>query len=558
MLPLLALVGRPNVGKSTLFNRIVGKRLAIVEDRPGVTRDRQYHEADHDGRQFRAVDTGGFTPTSTEKLVAAVRTQALFAIEEADVIIFVVDARAGLTASDAELAAVLRKGGKPVLLAANKIDSFRSEGEADLAELYKLGLDVFPVSAEHGRGVSELLDAAMARLPRISAEQREAELDAISDDQHPPRSQRASKRARDAKTASAEGEAPARQADAASDSSEDEAADESSDDDNALHGDEWDPNDSDDALEAADDADAEPRGFRDAGLKKGGPVRLAVLGRPNVGKSTLLNRLVGSERFVASEMPGTTRDAVDETIEHKGRQFILTDTAGLRKKRNVIDKVEVFSAQRALKAVEEADVVLVLTDVSDLGVEQDARIAAQAEERGRAIILCVNKWDLVKDKETEGARLREEAERHLQHVGFAPMIFISALEGTRVNTLLDLAAELHDEAATRIPTPALNAWVQEMQDAHPAPLWNGFPVRMSYAYQVAMQPITIAIQCNRPQVVSEVYRRFLLRGLRERFKLRVPIRLLFKSKSRSSPRGIGGPRSARGHGPGGAGGGGRG
>jgi len=518
MLPLLALVGRPNVGKSTLFNRIVGKRLAIVEDRPGVTRDRQYHEADHDGRQFRAVDTGGFTPTSTEKLVAAVRTQALFAIEEADVIIFVVDARAGLTASDAELAAVLRKGGKPVLLAANKIDSFRSEGEADLAELYKLGLDVFPVSAEHGRGVSELLDAAMARLPRISAEQREAELDAISDDQHPPRSQRASKRARDAKTAS--------------------------DDDNALHGDEWDPNDSDDALEAADDADAEPRGFRDAGLKKGGPVRLAVLGRPNVGKSTLLNRLVGSERFVASEMPGTTRDAVDETIEHKGRQFILTDTAGLRKKRNVIDKVEVFSAQRALKAVEEADVVLVLTDVSDLGVEQDARIAAQAEERGRAIILCVNKWDLVKDKETEGARLREEAERHLQHVGFAPMIFISALEGTRVNTLLDLAAELHDEAATRIPTPALNAWVQEMQDAHPAPLWNGFPVRMSYAYQVAMQPITIAIQCNRPQVVSEVYRRFLLRGLRERFNLRVPVRLLFKQKSRAVARGIGGPRGA--------------
>ena len=264
---------------------------------------------------------------------------------------------------------------------------------------------------------------------------------------------------------------------------------------------------------------------------------LGIVGESGSGKTVTAMSLM---RLIP-DPPGRI---VGGTIVHKGREFILTDTAGLRKKRNVIDKVEVFSAQRALKAVEEADVVLVLTDVSDLGVEQDARIAAQAEERGRAIILCVNKWDLVKDKETEGARLREEAERHLQHVGFAPMIFISALEGTRVNTLLDLAAELHDEAATRIPTPALNAWVQEMQDAHPAPLWNGFPVRMSYAYQVAMQPITIAIQCNRPQVVSEVYRRFLLRGLRERFKLRVPIRLLFKSKSRSSPRGIGGPRGA--------------
>jgi GTP-binding protein len=534
MLPLLALVGRPNVGKSTLFNRIVGQRLAIVEDRPGVTRDRQYHEADHDGRQFRAVDTGGFTTTTTEKLVAAVRTQALFAINEADVIILVVDARAGLTSADADLADVLRKGGKPVLLAANKIDSFKRESEVDLGELYKLGMDVFPVSAEHGRGVADLLDAAMARLPKLSKEERAAEIEAISSDDFTPRSQRANSRAVKALAAKAEDEKKE-----AAEAGEDEL------DEDGLDTDDLDPNDlgdgDGDGVEDGEGDDA-PSSFRDAGLKKGGPVKLSVIGRPNVGKSTLLNRLIGSERFVASEMPGTTRDAVDETILHKGREFILTDTAGLRKKRNVVDKVEVFSAQRALRAVEEADVVLVLSDVSELGVEQDSRIAAQAEERGRAIILCVNKWDLVKDKEAEGVRLREEAERHLQHVGFAPMIFISALEGTRVNTILDLAADLHDEAATRIPTPALNAWVQEMQDSHPAPLWNGFPVRMSYAYQVAMQPITIAIQCNRPQVVSEVYRRFLLRGLRERFNLRVPVRLLFKQKSRASPRGIGGPR----------------
>jgi len=540
MHPLLALVGRPNVGKSTLFNRIVEKRLAIVEDRPGVTRDRQYAEADHDGRQFRAVDTGGFTPTTTEKLVAAVRTQAMFAIDEADVIILVVDARAGLTSEDNELATLLRKGGKPVLLAANKIDSFKREGEVDLGELYKLGLDVFPISAEHGRGVSDLLDAAVARLPSISKEQRAVEIESISEDGS-ARSQRATKRAREA-LAAAEEETKAAAERAASGESEGEDSDGELESDADAEGDDLHANELGDEGEEGDDEF--PNAFRDAGLKKGGPVRLSVIGRPNVGKSTLLNRLIGSERFVASEMPGTTRDAVDETIEHKGRKFILTDTAGLRKKRNVTDKVEVFSAQRALRAVEEADVVLVLTDVSDMGVEQDSRIAAQAEERGRAIILCVNKWDLVKNKEEEGARLREEAERHLQHVGFAPMIFISALEGTRVNTILDLAAQLHDEAATRIPTPQLNAWVQEMQDSHPAPLWNGFPVRMSYAYQVAMQPITIAIQCNRPQVVSEVYRRFLLRGLRERFNLRVPVRLLFKQKSRAVARGIGGPRGA--------------
>ena len=355
MLPLVALVGRPNVGKSTLFNRIVGRRIAIVEDRPGVTRDRQYHDAEHAGRLFRAVDTGGFTSKSDELLIKAVREQAKVAIAEAAVIILV-----------------------------------------------------------------------------------------------------------------------------------------------------------------------------------------AVLGRPNVGKSTLLNRLIGSERFVASALPGTTRDAVDETVEHKGRTFVLTDTAGLRKKRQVIDRVEVFSAQKALRAVEKADVVVVLTAATDLGVDQDARIAAPAEERGRAIILVVNKWDLVKDKEAESERVKEEAKRHLQHVGFAPMLFISALDGTRVGKILDLAAELHDEASVKLSTPKLNDWLQAMQDEHPAPLWRGFPVRFSYAYQVASQPVTIAVQVNRPQAIVDSYRRYLVNGLREIFKL------LFKEKSHSQPRGKGEKRQRRG------------
>ncbi|HTO98469.1 MAG TPA: ribosome biogenesis GTPase Der [Myxococcales bacterium] len=447
MLPLVALVGRPNVGKSTLFNRIVGKRLAIVEDVPGVTRDRQYAEASQGTKRFRVVDTGGFTPHSDEQLVRAVREQAEAAVREADAVVLVVDAVEGLSGADRELARLLRKGGKPVFLAANKVDSNRRQEALDLGELHAEGFDVFPLSAEHGRGVDELLDAVAAKLPEAAA--------------------------------------------------------------------------------AEEGADA---------------IHLAVLGRPNVGKSTLLNRLLGEERFVASAMPGTTRDAVDEELLWKGRRFVLTDTAGLRKKRQVVDKVEVFSAQRALRAVERADVVVVLTDATQLGVDQDARIAAQAEERGRAVILCVNKWDLVKDKEVEARRLKEEAQRHLQHVGFAPMLFVSALTGSKVHELLELAAELRDEAATRIPTPQLNGWVQEMQDQHPAPLFRGFPVRFSYAWQVGTRPVTIAIQCNRPQAVDDAYRRFLLHRLQERFGLRVPVRLVFRQKSRATPRGSGARR----------------
>jgi GTP-binding protein len=448
MLPLVALVGRPNVGKSTLFNKIVGQKLAIVEDTPGVTRDRQYAEAQQGARKFRVVDTGGFTLKTDEQLVKAVRQQAELAMKEADVIVMVVDAFEGLAGAEQELAQLLRRGGKPVLLAANKIDSNRRESELDLGELHRTGFDVFPVSAEHGRGVDELMDAIVEKLPP-SPEAPETPEEKI--------------------------------------------------------------------------------------------IHLAVLGRPNVGKSTLLNRLIGEERFVASAMPGTTRDAVDAEINWRNRRYVLTDTAGLRKKRQVVDKVEVFSAQKALRAVEKADVVVVLTDATELGVDQDARIAAQAEERGRAVILCVNKWDLVKDKEGEAKRLRDEAARHLQHVDFAPLLFVSALEGTRIHKILELAAELHDEAETRIATPALNDWVQQMQDEHPAPLFRGFPVRFSYAYQVAVQPVTVAIQCNRPAAVDDAYRRFMVNRFRERFNLRVPVRLVFRQKSARTPRGARAP-----------------
>jgi GTP-binding protein len=543
MLPVLALVGRPNVGKSTLFNRIAGKRLSIVDDTPGVTRDRHYAEVEHEGRVFRICDTGGFTPNSTELLVAAVRSQALVAIAEATCIVLVMDARAGLTAADTEVLQLLRRGGKPVLIAANKMDSWQREQEADLAELYATGNDVFPISAEHNRGVGDLLDCALSHMQEAPAAIEKVQGRKARREEEAALREKASARALAlaGKKAAADELAEAGEVDAEGEGSfadPDEVAEAA-----ALDGTDEADDLTDDVSEvdaAADDAPPEEA------TELEGPadttVRLAVLGRPNVGKSTLLNKLLGEERFVASALPGTTRDAVDEELTHNGRTFVLTDTAGLRKKRQVIDKVEVFSAQRALKAVEAADVVVVLTDASELGVEQDARIAAQAEERGRAVILVVNKWDLVKDKEVEAERLREEAKRHLQFVSYAPLLFVSALEGTRVQKILDVAAELHDEASTRLPTPALNAWVQEMQDSHPAPLWNGFPVRFSYAWQVARQPITIAIQCSRPHAVDDSYRRFLLGRLRERFNLRVPVRLVFKKKSRSQPRGVGGPR----------------
>ena len=430
------------MGKSTLFNRIVGKRLAIVEDVPGVTRDRQYAEAQQGKKRFRVVDTGGFTARPEEQLVKAIREQAETAMREADAIVFVVDAVEGMAGADHELAQFLRRGGKPVFVAANKVDSNQRQAALDLGELHAAGFDVFPLSAEHGRGVDELLDAVAEVLP-----------------------------------------------------------------------------------ESAEDAETAKT------------IHLAVLGRPNVGKSTLLNRLLGEERFVANAMPGTTRDAVDEELTWHGRHYVLTDTAGLRKKRQVVDKVEVFSAQKALRAVEKADVVVLLTDATQLGVDQDARIAAQAEERGRALIVCVNKWDLVKDKDDEAKRLRDEAARNLRHVEFAPLIFVSALEGTRIHKILELAAELHDEASTRIATPQLNEWVQAMQDEHPAPLFRGFPVRFSYAYQVAVQPVTVAVQCNRPSAVDDPYRRFMVNRLRERFHLRVPVRLVFRQKSGRTPRG---------------------
>ncbi len=438
MLPLVAIVGRPNVGKSTLFNRLVGHRAAITEDTPGVTRDRLYKDADWGGRAFTLVDTGGFLNRSDEPLIEAVREQAQVAIKEAQVIVLVVDGNAGLTSSDDELAQLLRKSGKPVLLAVNKIDGERRELESALADFHQLGLTAtFPISAEHGRGLAELLDDVITRLP-----------------------------------------------------------------------------------EETESAPVE--GIRE--------IRLAVVGRPNVGKSTFLNKLLGTERFVASALPGTTRDAVDETLDYRGRHFVLTDTAGIRRRGRIDDRVEQFSVQKALSRIEDADVAVVLIDALEVTADQDARIAGLAEEKGRAVVLVINKWDLIEKDATTVAKFREELAIRYKFMAWAPTLFTSALSGQHVFKVLDLAIELFDESKKRVPTPALNAFVQDCQNSQPPPLWRGYPVRFFYAVQVANSPPAFAISCNRPQAVTESYRRFLSNRMRETFGFRVPIRLLFKQK----------------------------
>ena len=439
MRPLLAILGRPNVGKSTLFNRIAGRRLALVQDQPGVTRDRHYADAEWQGRPLALVDTGGFIPEQATGLAAQVRAQAELAAAEADVLLMVVDGRTGTTAADQTLARALRKTGKPLLLVVNKLDAPGSE-DTGTAEFFQLGIpDVFGVSAEHARGLDALLDAAVARLP-------------------PP--------------------VPAP------------------------------------APEAEDSA----------------PVRLTILGRPNVGKSTLLNALLGKERVVANPEPGTTRDPIDIELEHGGRRFVLTDTAGIRRKRAVGEGVERLSVLAALRSLERAEVAVLVLDAAEPGVEQDARLAGLVAEHARALLVVVNKWDLVPKDPKAQRRLRDDLKWTLDFAAYAPVLFVSALEGKGVEKVLDVAAELHQQFHQRVPTPALNRLLAKVVDAHPAPIVGGRPLRLYYAAQVGTAPPAFAFTTNRPAAVPEAYRRYLSNQLRETFGLRVPLQLFFREK----------------------------
>jgi GTPase len=441
MKPLVAIVGRPNVGKSTLFNRLIRRRAALVEDVPGVTRDRHYADATWGYRTFTVIDTGGFVPGDQDVLLKEVREQAQLAVEECDVILFVTDGRAGLTAADEAVGQLLRKSGKPVLVAANKLDSPTGTVQALSAEFFRLGLgEVFSLSAEHGLGIEQLAETLLDKLP--------------------PKQ---------------EGE---------------------------------------DAEELPDD----------------GSIRLAIIGRPNVGKSTLVNALLKEKRLVASDVPGTTRDPIDSTITYKDKKIVLTDTAGIRRKRSIAHRIEKYSVMAALKVMDRSDVAVLLMDATEPAVDQDAKLAALAEEKGRALVIVVNKWDLIGTDQRRQEAYREALKYSLKFVGYAPIVFTSALTGSKVEKVVDIAVELAEQFRYRAPTPQLNRLLDHMVDNNPAPIVSGKPLRLYYIAQVGTAPPTFALTCNQPQGVPEMYKRYITNQLRKTFDLRVPLRLLFKER----------------------------
>ncbi|MEI7884670.1 MAG: ribosome biogenesis GTPase Der [Clostridia bacterium] len=418
---IVAVVGRPNVGKSTLFNRIVGGRKAIVEDSPGVTRDRLYKEAEWLNRRFMLIDTGGFQ-WQTDDIYRQVKKQAEIAIEEADVIIFVVDNQTGLTIDDQDVAAILRKTGKPVILAVNKVDNFDNV-EMELYQFYALGLgDPIPISSTHGMNIGDLLDAVVELFP--------------------------------------------------SEPEEDENAD---------------------------------------------VPRIAVVGRPNVGKSSLVNFLTGKERVIVSNIAGTTRDAIDTKIKANGKEYVLVDTAGLRRRSKVEENLEYYSVMRALSSIDRADVVFMMLDAVDGVTDQDKKIAGYVHEAGKPSIIVINKWDLV-EKDTKTMKAFEEHVREkLGFVQYAPMLFISVETGQRVTKLLELADHVMEQAEIRIPTSTLNEFIAEVLSYNPPPTDKGKQLKIKYCTQAGIKPPSFVMFVNNVDLMHFSYKRHIENQLRKVF-----------------------------------------
>jgi len=470
--PLIAFVGRPNVGKSTLFNRIVGRRAAIVEDMPGVTRDRNYGDFTWEHRLLSGVDTGGFDPVSPARkdessdrtLMRSVQEQAQLAVDEAAAVVLVVDGREGPTSVDRAVADLLRPAGKPLFVAVNKMDTPGTEGESPLAEFYDLGFgDIHPVSAEHGRGVGELMDAILAELAARGTPAPE-----VQDEPEEP-------------------EEP----------EEDQAEEE----------------------EAASEDEA-------------GEIRLAIVGRPNVGKSTLVNALLREDRFVVSDVAGTTRDSIDATLEHEGQRFVITDTAGIRRKRSIAQRIERYSVIRAMRSMDDADVVALILDAQEAGADQDAKLAGMVVEKGRALVIVVNKWDIAQGAGATQRWYKEELGKRLPFVAWAPVLFVSARDGKGVTSLLREASRLARQYRTRLPTPKLNELLETIQEAHPAPLSHGHPVKLFYVSMVSTAPPTLVLQASRPETIPDHYKRFVENRFREAFGLRVPLRFVYRERAR--------------------------
>jgi GTP-binding protein len=435
--PIVAIVGRQNVGKSALFNRIIGQRLAIVEDLPGTTRDRLYADAEWLGRTFALVDTGGLVLGGEDDLLASVRLQAEQAIAEADAVILVTDVVSGLTATDQELADILRRTSKPILLCANKADT--AQRRLDAAEFYSLGLgEVYPTSALHGTGVAELLDALTAAFPvAVETEEKEA------------------------------------------------------------------------------------------------AVKIALAGRTGVGKSSLLNALLGEERMIVSATPGTTRDAIDTSVQWHGEQVVLIDTAGIRKRGSIVPGVEKYSVLRSLKAIDRADVVLLLIDGSAGVTEQDAHIAGYILEASKSVVVVVNKWDLVTKDSTTMDTYREYIRNQLKFIPYASVLFISALKRQRIDQVLETAARAHAQRFQRISTAQLNDLVQESVARHSPPSRWGKKLKFYYATQPTVDPPTLVFFVNDTRLVHFSYQRYLENRIRERWGFEgTPLRLRFQGREK--------------------------
>ena len=433
--PIVAVVGRPNVGKSTLFNKLCGQRLAIVEDTPGITRDRIFANCEWSGHEFMLVDTGGIEPKATEGILAHMREQAEIAIDTADCIIMVVDVRDGLTAADEEVAHMLRRSHKPIILAVNKCDK-TGEAPMELYEFYNLGFDeVLPISSVHGHGTGDLLDAVCAHL---------------------------------------------------------------------------------DFSETVVEEDRIP---------------VAIIGRPNVGKSSLTNRILGENRMIVANEAGTTRDAIDTPVDNAYGKFIFTDTAGLRKRSNISDGLERYMVVRALAAVERSRVALILVDATVGFTEQDSKVAGYAHEQGKACIIVVNKWDLVEKDGKTMDRMREDIRRDLSYMTYAPIVFISAMTGQRVSRLFELINYVREQASMRITTGMLNSVLADAQTRVQPPTDKGRRLKIYYMTQVGIRPPHFVVFCNDKKLFHFSYRRYLENQIRSVFGLEgTPIIMTVRQK----------------------------
>ena len=437
-LPLVAVVGRPNVGKSTFVNRIIGADDAIVHEMRGVTRDRSYHEASWNGVAFTVVDTGGIEMGSDDDFQASITSQALTATNEADVIVLIVDSRTGVNADDEEVARVLRKSKKPVLLAVNKLDT--PNRYDDIYEFYQLGLgDPWPISSIHGLGTGDLLDEVVNQLRETGALDRAAEVE-------------------------------------------------------------------------------------DSG------VNVAIIGRPNAGKSSLTNKMTSGERSIVSDVAGTTRDAIDTPVEHDGKRYTIVDTAGLRRKSQIDEDVEYYGFVRAMRAIDRADVAVLVID-GTLGLtDQDQRVARFAHDRGCALVIALNKWDIVDGPEAK-ADIRERVEDRMMYVGYAPVVAISALTGKNVHRIWDAIDKAYGNYSKTIPTNQLNTWLADIRETGHSITKGKAILRMKYVTQTGTCPPVFTFFANRPDIVDDNYERYLENNMRKHFDLEgTPVRFKFKKK----------------------------